>query len=349
MVKVLKRVLIGLLILMFVVPLSACGQSSGTDKTGEISGTSSEPLKVGVICWPTSMFPYVAQEKGYFKDEGLNVEISMFQQSTDAYSAMVTGQLDMCLMGSADAALRYAQGADLQIVDHTEFSNGADGLVATKDIKSVKDLKGKKIATELYSDDHYYLMLLLNEAGLSLDDVEIVNMSIQNSGSAFLAGKVDAASIWEPTLSKTLEDSGDNANLIASTKDNPQLITGAWVSDSETINNRGEDVLKFLTAIHRSLKYYDTDKKDCVKIMSEHLGWDASEDGNGLIYTDIDDTLDLFTKKENNGYTPYKLNTICTFLKELGQIDNVPDCEELIDRRFIDQLKVLRDQGEDII
>jgi len=81
-------------------------------------------------------------------------------------------------------------------------SNGGDGIVALKDIKSIADLKGRKVAVNEGSVSEFYLNVLLGKAGLKESDLKTVNMTAADAGSAFVAKRVDAAVTWEPWLTR---------------------------------------------------------------------------------------------------------------------------------------------------
>jgi len=85
-------------------------------------------------------------------------------------------------------------------------SHGGDGMVAKKEIKTIKDLKGKTVAAQLGGGASYFwLAYVLGQNGLKLSDLKLVDMKAGDAGSAFVAGKVDAAVTWEPWLSKARE------------------------------------------------------------------------------------------------------------------------------------------------
>lgn len=333
--KVLSVLVASMMLIASVFTFTGCGSSSG-----EISGHSDKAIKVGFSPWPTNMFLYLAQEKGIFKENGINVELKYFPATSDSYSAFTSGNLDMCTYATADTITPYAQGVGMKIIMNTDKSQGADGLVAKKGINSIKDLKGKKIATEFYSVDHYYILLLLNQAGMSADDVELVNMSITNSGAAFIAGKVDAASVWEPTLSKAVKEG--HGKLLASSKEQPDLLTDSIAASTDMIDNRGEDVEAFVKSYYEAIDYYKSNKKEAVKIMSKKLeiptsDWDATV--SGLSFNSIDDCIKAFTKSDDSSYVGYNNKTIAEFLVEMKQIDKVPDCDSMYDARFIEAVK----------
>ena len=216
----MKRLLALLLSATMVLGFTGCGASS----TGD-TAKSDEKVPEVTICttsWPTNMFFYLANEKGFFDKEGVKVKIQDFSSTTESTNAFVGGQIDFCTFASSETVAPYFQGGDIAVVLETDKSNGSEGLVAKSDIKSVKDLKGKSIATQLYSVDHMFLLTLLAENGMTEKDVNIVDMSIQESGTAFVAGQCDAACIWDPYFSQAIASGGTK---LYSSSDNPNLIT----------------------------------------------------------------------------------------------------------------------------
>ncbi len=335
--KLFKSLLAGLMAAFMLFGFSGCG-SSGSD--GEISGHSDEPITIGFSPWPTNMFLQLAEEKGIFEKNGIDVELKYFSATSDSYSAFTSGSLDLCTYATADSITPFSKGVDMKIIMNTDKSMGADGLVATKDIKSIKDLKGKKIATEFYSVDHYYILLLLDQAGLTADDVELVNMSITNSGSAFIAGKVDAASVWEPTLTKAVNEG--NGHLLATSKEQPDLLTDSIAASGDMIENRGEDLKAFVKSYYEAIDYYNEHKEEATKIMAQKLEVSESEFEDtiaGIHVNSVDDCIKAFTKAEDSSYVGYNNEKIATFLKEMGQIDNIPDRDSMIDDRFVKAVK----------
>ena len=130
---------------------------------------------------------------------------------------LIQEKLTFLFLSLADIIPAYVRGADTKVIMVQDYSAGADGLIAKSDIKSVKDLKGKNVAIELGGSDHLFLLKCLENAGLTTKDVNLVNMSTGDASNAFISGQVDAAAIWEPSLSMAQKETG--GNILASTKD----------------------------------------------------------------------------------------------------------------------------------
>jgi NitT/TauT family transport system substrate-binding protein len=145
---------------------------------------------------------YLAQEKGFFKQEGIELVVIDEQLDSARRDAFKQGMLD-CEAGTIDLLIsKRAQDAPVVAVLEIDHSLGSDGIVATKDIKTVEDLIGKKVAFARDDVGETFISYLFYKKGLSLDDITIVPRRPEDAWLAFLNGKVDAAVTWEPWLSK---------------------------------------------------------------------------------------------------------------------------------------------------
>ena len=114
------------------------------------SAAGAEPLKIGYSDWPGWVAWQVAIEKGWFKEEGVDVAFEWFDYvpSMDAFAA---GKLDGVTVTNGDALVMGGTGTKSVMILVNDFSNGNDMIVAQPGIKSLKDLKGKKSASKSVS------------------------------------------------------------------------------------------------------------------------------------------------------------------------------------------------------
>lgn len=316
--------------------LSACGEK--TVSGGEMSKKDTT-LKFGTTAWPTSMFAFLADDLGYFKEAGIDVDMQIFSSFKDSQQAFVGGKLDVITSPSSDTIAPYSQGAKFDVIMLTDKSLGADGMVAKKGIDNIKDLKGKTVATELYSVDHMYLLQLLDKAGMSEKDVKLTNMSIPDAGTAMIAGKVDAAVVWEPYLSKA-QRKGE-ANLLYSSKDTPDLITDSVIVNRKVAKDKKESVQAFVDSWYRAVDYWKENREDAEEKMAEHM--DVSPEEFRTIMKTLyiatpKDAQEAFDETSENSFV--EVNTkIAEFQKELGVIKIVPDVSEMVNPEFVHNIK----------
>ncbi len=201
--------------------------------------TNQEPIKVGIAVYPGFGTFYIAQEKEFFKKQGVNVEIVPL--SLDAmFPALASNEVQM-LVGSTDAMAIVADaGIPAKQIFSTSISDGADGVLVKNNINSIADLKGKKVYVALGFPDHFFLRYLANKAGLSYKDIELVNLDSDQVGSSFVAGKIDAGATWEPWLSKASERK--DGKVLVTSKDESGIITDIVMARNDLVANRRGDV-----------------------------------------------------------------------------------------------------------
>ena len=133
-----------------------------------ISAHAAQPLKIGYSDWPGWVAWQVAIDKGWFKEAGVPVDFEWFDYSAsmDAYSA---GKIDAVLMTNGDALVTGAAGGKSVMIMLTDYSNGNDMIVAKPGIKSLKELKGKKVAVEQGLVEHLADQAALGGGGVVRD------------------------------------------------------------------------------------------------------------------------------------------------------------------------------------
>ena len=135
---------------------------------------SAASLSVGYSDWPGWVAWQVAIDKGWLKEAGLDVKFQWFDYSA-SLDAFAAGKIDTVLMTNGDTLVTGAGGGKGVMIMLTDYSNGNDMIVAKPGIKSLKDLKGKKIGIEVGLVEHLLLLHGLEEAGMNEKDVTLVN------------------------------------------------------------------------------------------------------------------------------------------------------------------------------
>ena len=231
---------------------------------------SAESFKVAFSTWVGYGPLYVAQDKGYFKDEGVDVELVKMEDPKLRFTALLAGRIDM-LATTVDTMVLYLKTPDaINFICPLDDSNGGDGIVANKDIKTIADLKGKKVAFNEGSVSHFYLTVLMDEAGISQKDIEAVNMTAGDSGSAFVSKNVDAAVTWEPWLSRG--KATDHGHLLADSSTRPGLITDILVATKEAIAKDSDKIGGVVRAWARAVDFWKANPEEANVIMAKGVG-----------------------------------------------------------------------------
>jgi len=231
---------------------------------------SAEKLKFAHSTWVGYGPLYIAQEKGYFKDEGVDVELIVIEDTKVRIPALLAGKID-AMATTIDSPLAYlSDKQQYRYFFAIDDSNGGDGIVAKKEIKTIADLKGKKIGFSEGSTSHFYLATLLREAGVALSDIEIVNMSAGDAGAAFVSGRVDAAVTWEPWLTRGKQAPG--GHLLVDSSTSPGLITDIGIATPETLARRADEFKAFVRAWYRAVDFVKSNPDEANRIMAKGVG-----------------------------------------------------------------------------
>lgn len=133
---------------------------------------------------------------------GSSVEWSLFQSGPPMLEAMNAGSLDFGGIGDAPPIFAQAAGGEFYYVSVIPYGPETQDIIvpANSSIQSPADLRGKKVALQRGSSAHYLLLRVLEEAGIPVNEVEVVSLSPADARGAFEQGSVDAWSIWDPFL-----------------------------------------------------------------------------------------------------------------------------------------------------
>lgn len=229
-----------------------------------------DPVRINVPKWVGFAPLFVAQEKGFFKKHGVEVDLSTIDSAPEFYPLLIVGKFDMSA-GAVGTAILYLKHADdLQYVTLLDDSYGGDGIVARKEIRSLGDLKGRSIAVNKAASSEFYLNALLRQAGLSEEDLAIVDMAPGDAGKAFLAGRVDAAVTWEPYLTQTKQT--DFGHLLIDSTTTPGLVSDVLIARKSFVTQRAAEVKAVVAAWNEAVAYVAQQPTEANEIMARGLG-----------------------------------------------------------------------------
>ncbi len=300
-----------------------------------------EPLKIGYSDWPGWTAWEIAKEKGFFKKHGVDVKLVWFPIYTDSLTALNTGKLDANCQTWSDSVPPLAEGIKLKAVLVNDNSAGNDGLVAKKEFKNVKALKGKTVATELGTVDHFLLLQALAKNGMTEKDIVYKNMTVPDAAAAFRQGKLDAAVIWQPSLNDVMKEG--KANLLYTSKDVPGLIPDLLVFQSKVVAKRAADVQKVVNAWFDVIEFIDKNEDEAVKIMAkvvEQKPEDYKAFLPGTKFFDLKANLKAFKKDDADVHSLYGSGRVISeFLVQSGLMKKVPDYAAALDATFVEAVK----------
>ncbi len=299
-----------------------------------------EKITIGAETWPGYFPLYVAQEKGFFKEAGLDVEIRQYiglgELSKDYQAGKMQGRANITL----DAVTEAQNGFDHRIVMAIDYSNGSDAIVAKKEITSVQDFKGRRVGFEPNTLEEFLLGWALRENGMRLSDVIAVSGNPEETIRQLIAGSLDVAVSHEPFLSQVL--GSDDFHKIYSSSDSPGLIMDVLTFRADFIEQYPDTVQAVITVYFKALAFYKTNPGEALAIIAKRFG-DTPES----IARQLEGVQMLYPRDNKTAFTyAAGLRSIYGNLREVGDFiqshrDSKPlgfDTDSLVDRRFIKNL-----------
>ncbi len=180
------------------------------------------PLRVGITSWAGFDIVLYAQEAGLFKQRGLDVQLIRFENQQDSTRAMLRGTLDATFVSLWDVVQSDSGSDKPAVLMVTNISHGADGIVAQTVIKSVANLRGKRVGAKLGTVNHLILLEALKLHQIKPEEVKIEDISNETAVDLMQQGRLDAAVIWQPLLGETTQ--AIKGNIIFTTQEVDTLV-----------------------------------------------------------------------------------------------------------------------------
>ena len=280
---------------------------------------------------------YVAKELGYFAEQGLDVEVRAFNGGAEMIAELATGRLDVG-MGGAGPGLFNAVDRDLPITviapGHSEGVPVATPLVISKqacesgEIRSVADLRGKKVAINAPGATEYWLSQALSTGGLTIADVDLETIPFSDAVTALGSGVIDASMLGEPTATLA-EQNGFGVRLAT---DFPvQNITPTVVyANSEFLTDEADIATKLMAAYLkacRTIMEYGLSDPTVAAIVAEYTALPVD-----LITTSVAPLFSVDGRLDLAG-----LQTLQAFFRERGGLEYDVDIDPatFVDTSFI--------------
>lgn len=293
---------------------------------------AAEKLKIGYNNWVGSAGVFVAQEKGFFKEAGLDVEFVPFKGPSDAIPPLVAGHIDLALTTADNVVLANARsGADLKIIFATDTSNGADAVVSKKSLGSLADLKGKTVAVTQGEVNELLLLKGLEKAGMKPGDIKSLNMDPDSAGAAFIAGKVDAAVTWEPWISQAVASGG---KVVFSSSQIPNLILDVVTVTPATIKAKPKAIAAFLAAVNKGTAFVRSNPDEAMPFVAKKLEVKPGEVKDMLVGVKLYDMADN-AKLLHDNVSAQTLDNISAFYTSRKTIPKAIKGAGMVDGSFI--------------
>lgn len=302
------------------------------------TGGDQETITVGVVPWIGYAPLYVAEAKGFF--DGITVESKTFSSNGDNLASFASGNLTAQAATNPEVVAQAARGIDYRIVMMADSSLGGDGILARNDVADIADFRGRKVGVEIGSTSYYFLLQVLKENGLTIDDIEAVNITADASAAAYQAGTVDIAVTYQPFLS-TSNDEQPDGRVIIDTSEMPTAILDVYLFQAEFVENNPEQVQAFVNGILQARAFIESDSEEAHGIIGEKLEVDPSEIAAQLgdvDLTSLEDNQKILTGEGASQSLTDNLVILSDFLVAQDEIEaplTAEVVENLIDPSFV--------------
>jgi NitT/TauT family transport system substrate-binding protein len=227
------------------------------------------PFESGALFW-------IAEDQGYFRQNGLNLTLKKYDSGAEALSSVVNGEADITI-GVTEYPLvwRAFQDAPVRAVgtmDKGDFIY----IVARKDrIENIPDLKGKKIGTTVGTVAEFHLGRFLTLHGMSMRDITLVDVKTPEGWvNEVISGNIDAISTAQPYAREARNRLGDNALFWPAQSSQPLFALA--ISTDGWIEEHPDEVERFLKALVLAEEYAIEHPEEAKKIVQERLNLDPA-------------------------------------------------------------------------
>lgn len=277
---------------------------------------------------------WVALEKGFFKEQGVKVEVSgIFKAGPEVMTGFAAGGLDMAYLGEAPSTTAVAnKAADVQVVAQVNTEGSA--LVVSPehtDIQTLSDLAGKTVAVPGHSTvQDFLLRKALTQAGIAEENVNIIVLKPPEMITALRTGSIDGFIAWEPYPAKA-STLGVGRNLLTSAEIWAGHPCCVLASDTEFLNSHPEEVKKIVKAHVQATEYIQAHPEEAVEIGVQYTGMDPETVRRAMRTVNYTPRLSIAGEKE-----------YVQFLNKLQYI-RIEDVDQFIERfinsKFLDDIE----------
>lgn len=291
------------------------------------------PLQVAYSLWPGYFPMVIAQEKGFFTQQGVKVELLYLKNYLEPVSEFSTGKYD----GIALAMSSIVNNPYGQIVLVSDRSAGADTFLANSSITTLADVKGKRVGVKLGEFGELFVLNLLEQNGLTTDDVTLVNMEGEAVPQSLKNGEIQAGHTWSPYSSQAIQA---GAKVLFTSKQTPGLIPSVVLFRNNVIRDRPKQIEAFIRAWFQAQDYWKTNPEESKALIVQTLNIKAEEVSlEGIELYSLQDNLKAFTPGTTTESLYYTAKLYVDFFIRTGGISAVPDIQKLINPSFIRQLQ----------
>jgi NitT/TauT family transport system substrate-binding protein len=229
-----------------------------------------QPILIAANKWPGYAPLFLARDEGWLDEQ--QVKLVQTDNLSSSLLALEAGKVDAAALTLPDVLMARANGSSISIVQVLDISAGGDALLARPDIRSLADIKGKRIAYEAEGAlGKIMLAAILQTGGLSERDIRLVPIAPDRQLAAWKNNEVDAVITYEPMV-HLLRNQG--AVILFDSRQMSNTIVDVLAIRNEVLERNMRAVRQLLSASFRAAYYFKHNPQDAAYRMSQHLGLD---------------------------------------------------------------------------
>lgn len=238
-------------------------------------------LRIGINPWPGYAALFVAEEKGYFDDVGMAVELVEIGSLSDIRRAFERGRINLMactLIEVVEAAERSHLEIEVPLI--FDYSDGGDVILARSPIRNVGQLEGKRIGVESASLGMYVIHRALESVGLSTEDVELVHVEQAYASGMMRKGELDAVVTYPPFSTQVSLENPVRKIFDSSTI--PQEVVDVLATSRELHEEHLDEIEKLIAAWDRAVQFCQDNPSEAIQIMARRTGMTRKEFKKGF-------------------------------------------------------------------
>ena len=283
--------------------------------------------------WPGYEFIFLSRQLGILDTS--QVLIKETTSATSSLDLIVSGEVDAAALTLDEVIKANSLGQDLSIVAVFDISAGADMLIGKTNSKDLTNLKGKKIGVETSALGALVLSQVLEKSGLTHQDINVVNLTIDEQEKAWDQGNIDSVITYEPVASKLINKNGFR---LFDSREMPEMILDVLVVRSDALD-KTEQIEHLLQSHFSAQKHFEIQRQDALYRMAPRLGVDPEDVPSlfeGLLLPNLDNNKRLMLGNES--IIEQRSKKIQKILFDAGLISSNDNLNHIVHSEFIEKL-----------
>jgi taurine transport system substrate-binding protein len=323
---------LGLLALGMAIAFAACTPRSTGTLTLPSSGNDPAQLRIGYQVIPNAELLVKAMGTAEKAFPNSKVQWTNFDSGRDVNTAMAANGLDLGLVGSTGTSIGLSNQLPYDVYFIHDVIGDNEALVVKGDIRSLRQLKGKKVAVPFGSTSHFSLLSALAELGLKNNEVTILDMQPPEMLAAWQRGDIDGGFVWQPTLDKMISAKGSVLVTAKQLYQQGVITADVGVAHKDFINQYPGTLKKYVALLDEAIKFYRDNPKEAAEAIASELGLspqDSLKVMNQLVWLNSkEQAQDKFLGANGKpGAFAQVLRDSAAFMHKQGAIPTVPQLE----------------------